>query len=234
MSILPSGIKTDFADGENGWGAAVNKNWKLTDALLSRRALDKDLATPPATPLLADCYIVAAAATGAWNGFDNYVAIWDGLVWQMVAPQSGWRWHVVDESKSYVYSGSAWVSQFTVGTVYAANCINDAGVLTFQSKTTGTANIAQRLQAGTETALTTVFATSKTDGALPRVSCYGTIELNYANVGTSTTTTVGLYTGTGSPEGNLSARPGSMYLNRSGGKPYYKDSGTGNTGWLQL
>ena len=41
--------------------------------------------------------------------------------------------------------------------------------------------------------------------------------------------------GIGSPEGILSAGPGSMYTNRSGGTGitlYVKESGTGNTGWV--
>lgn len=41
--------------------------------------------------------------------------------------------------------------------------------------------------------------------------------------------------GNGSPEGNVTANPGSIYLNRSGGAGvsiYVKESGTGNTGWV--
>jgi hypothetical protein len=46
-----------------------------------------------------------------------------------------------------------------------------------------------------------------------------------------------LYYGTGSPEGNLAASPGSIYQNLSGGTGttiYYKASGTGNTGWQAI
>jgi len=45
----------------------------------------------------------------------------------------------------------------------------------------------------------------------------------------------GLFNGTGSPEGVLAARTGSMYLDRNGGASttlYVKESGTGNTGWV--
>jgi hypothetical protein len=45
----------------------------------------------------------------------------------------------------------------------------------------------------------------------------------------------GLYTGTGSPQGVLSANPGSLYVNLSGGASttlYVKESGGGNTGWV--
>jgi hypothetical protein len=43
------------------------------------------------------------------------------------------------------------------------------------------------------------------------------------------------YDGTGSPEGVVTARPGSIYLNKSGGASttlYVKESGTSNTGWV--
>jgi len=40
--------------------------------------------------------------------------------------------------------------------------------------------------------------------------------------------------GAGSPEGVVTANPGSIYLNSSGGPPYYKNTGTGNTGWVLM
>lgn len=40
--------------------------------------------------------------------------------------------------------------------------------------------------------------------------------------------------GAGSPEGGVTADPGSIYINSSGGPPYYKNTGTGNTGWVLM
>jgi len=51
----------------------------------------------------------------------------------------------------------------------------------------------------------------------------------------STTTSPGIYQNAGSPEGVVTARPGSLCLNSSGGAGvslYVKESGTGNTGWV--
>ena len=48
---------------------------------------------------------------------------------------------------------------------------------------------------------------------------------------------VNMWQGTGSPEGAVTARVGSTYQNRSGGANttfWYKESGTGNTGWIPL
>lgn len=54
------------------------------------------------------------------------------------------------------------------------------------------------------------------------------------NLGTSSTNGVLIQSGTGSPEGVLTARQGSLYLRMDGGagtSMYVKESGTGNTGW---
>lgn len=51
---------------------------------------------------------------------------------------------------------------------------------------------------------------------------------------TSASGEVGLFYGSGSPEGVVTASPGSTYQDFSGGDIYVKDSGTGNTGWRVL
>ncbi len=43
----------------------------------------------------------------------------------------------------------------------------------------------------------------------------------------------GVYSGDGTPEGNQTAAPGSLYLDDDG-DIWYKKTGTGNTGWVQL
>lgn len=40
--------------------------------------------------------------------------------------------------------------------------------------------------------------------------------------------------GTGSPEGVVTASPGATYLDTSSNSLWAKNSGTGNTGWVQL
>ena len=48
----------------------------------------------------------------------------------------------------------------------------------------------------------------------------------------SSVTELSIKRGAGNPEGVVTANPGSIYLNSSGGPPYYKNTGTGNTGWV--
>ena len=63
----------------------------------------------------------------------------------------------------------------------------------------------------------------------------GQIYINSSSVRYYTTTTAFLTSGTGSPSGNVSAPPGSLYTNLNGGAGatlFVKESGSGNTGWI--
>lgn len=61
-------------------------------------------------------------------------------------------------------------------------------------------------------------------------------KIGFSPVNNDFTGTFGaaLYSGSGSPEGVKTANPGSLYLDQNGGPPYYKNSGTGNTGWVLM
>lgn len=62
----------------------------------------------------------------------------------------------------------------------------------------------------------------------------GTIDAKFGGTIAVQGTAAKIYAGTGSPEGVVTASPGSLYLNVSGGNNttlYVKQSGTGNTGW---
>ena len=41
-------------------------------------------------------------------------------------------------------------------------------------------------------------------------------------------------TGIGSPEGVVTANPGTVYFDQAGDSLWLKESGNGNTGWIQL
>jgi hypothetical protein len=46
-------------------------------------------ATPPTAPAPGKCWIVASAATGAWSGLDNKLAMWTTSGWRFLAPPPG-------------------------------------------------------------------------------------------------------------------------------------------------
>ena len=70
---------------------------------------DKDLATPPVSPVKGDRYIVATGGTGAWASQDKNIAWYDGAIWKFDIPVEGWLAYVEDEDKFFKFSGTAWV-----------------------------------------------------------------------------------------------------------------------------
>jgi hypothetical protein len=70
---------------------------------------DKDLLTPPVTPVVGDRYIVGVGTgVGAWLGKNNNIAIW-GTAWTFIVPTTGMSCIVDDENKQYTFNGSIWV-----------------------------------------------------------------------------------------------------------------------------
>lgn len=82
------------------------------DTLVQLSVLDKDLSAPPGSPAEGDCYIVAAAATGAWTGWDGRVARYEDGQWRSYLPGAGggvgWLAWVQDEDAFYVRKSGGW------------------------------------------------------------------------------------------------------------------------------
>ena len=71
---------------------------------------DKDLLTPPGSPVLGDRYIIATGtATGAWVSKNTQIAEWNGTSWDFYVPAVGWTCYVDDEQKMYSWNSTAWV-----------------------------------------------------------------------------------------------------------------------------
>ncbi len=108
-------LKAGYVDHEASWGADLNRNLRILDAIIQLRVADKDLTSPPGSPAGGDAYIVGASPSGAWTSHAQDIAVYqvgDDLTsaWVFVTPKSGWRAYVVDETTVYEYSGSAWVA----------------------------------------------------------------------------------------------------------------------------
>lgn len=86
-----------------------NEALRALDALVQLSVLDRDLATPPGSPVNGQCYIVAASPTGAWEGHALEVAAFQDEAWAFFAPLAGWLAWVADEAQLYAWNGSAWV-----------------------------------------------------------------------------------------------------------------------------
>lgn len=118
MTNARSGLTFDFAQGELGWGEAMNTNLETLARIgfhLTAKAIQS---APPTTQQRADTYIVSATgASGAWASFANMVVVWDGSSWQPFNPSVGIRLFVESSSSFMLFNGSAWEVTLNTGTI---------------------------------------------------------------------------------------------------------------------
>jgi hypothetical protein len=84
-----------------------NEALRILDAIVQLAIIDRGLADPPPSPTEGDRYIVAAGATGAWEGKDNRIAAWQDDGWNFLDPKPGWLAFVLDEAALFSWTGSA-------------------------------------------------------------------------------------------------------------------------------
>lgn len=87
-----------------------NEALAALDRLVQLTVLDRNLASPPTSPVEGARYIVAAAATGAWAGKSNQIAAWVDGIWLFHAPIEGWIAWVADEDVLLVHDGAQWAA----------------------------------------------------------------------------------------------------------------------------
>jgi len=86
----------------------INEALSRIDALLNIGAIDKDLNTPPTTPMAGDAYIISASPTGAWSGKAKQFTYFD-QIWRFIQPKEGMSVWVKDEDKQYIFDGANWL-----------------------------------------------------------------------------------------------------------------------------
>jgi hypothetical protein len=99
-------------DGEDGWGAEVNDNFRRLDLLVAPRVTAIGTDTPPGSPADGDAYVVGGAPTGAWSTHTNKIARWNaagGGVWEFITAREGWRVYDLATSRVSKFTGSSWV-----------------------------------------------------------------------------------------------------------------------------
>jgi len=85
------------------------------DALVQALVESTSLATPPATPLPGEAFIVPAGATGAWAGHGSEIAAWQAEAWQFYDPAPGWQVFDRATQSLRIFSGSDWVPVAAIG-----------------------------------------------------------------------------------------------------------------------
>lgn len=118
MSDTPNLDLPQMAQNTLQPSVSFNEAMQILDALVLLVVQDKDLTAPPATTM-ADAgkrWIVGVAATGAWAGHDNEIAICTAAdLWSFFVPRAEFRARVLDEAKYYRFDGAAWVDDTADG-----------------------------------------------------------------------------------------------------------------------
>ena len=81
---------------------------QVLDVLVAGAVEGLPFASPPATPAIGDCYIVAGSPSGAWAGHAQQLAAYTSGGWRFVAPRDGMSVYVASSGNTAVYHGGSW------------------------------------------------------------------------------------------------------------------------------
>lgn len=109
MTMTPRLALPLLAVGQAQKEVTHNEALLALDRLLHIGVRSRSLVTPPAAPAPGDCYIVPAAATGAWAGQGDRLASHDGFGWVFDAPPLGCLAWLQDEGVFAVFA-SGWLA----------------------------------------------------------------------------------------------------------------------------
>ncbi|WP_158585264.1 DUF2793 domain-containing protein [Oceaniradius stylonematis] len=85
-----------------------NEAIRRLDCLTRLAVIDRTRTEPPPAPADGDRHIVAAPATGAWEGRDGAVAAFQDGTWAFYAPAEGWTAWCTGETGWLHFDGSDW------------------------------------------------------------------------------------------------------------------------------
>ena len=94
------------------------------DALVQPVVESRALATPPATPIEGEAFIVPPAATGAWAAHSDEIAAFQSGAWRFFDPADGWQVFVKADKTHYVFESGSWSPLASLGSGLAKLGIN--------------------------------------------------------------------------------------------------------------
>jgi hypothetical protein len=94
--------------GESGWDTGMDANLKRLGAVVGLSVKDRDLTTPPASPVNGERYLIPAGAAGVWSGKTGQIAVRIANTWEYHAPKIGWLCYIEDEGVLSAYKPSGW------------------------------------------------------------------------------------------------------------------------------
>ena len=91
-----------------------------------KAVIDKDILTPPGSPVAGDRYLINGVGTGAWAGQNYNIATWDGTAWIFAVKRVGMLVWVKDEAKRYSYDAVDTWAILSAGHVFANETLLDS------------------------------------------------------------------------------------------------------------
>lgn len=85
-----------------------NEAVEALDALVQPVVASQSLATPPASPLEGEAFLVPSGALSIWAGHAGEIAAWQAGAWRFFDPAPGWQVYVADERTQYVFDAGDW------------------------------------------------------------------------------------------------------------------------------
>jgi Protein of unknown function (DUF2793) len=85
-----------------------NEAIRTLDCLVQLAVESRGLAAPPPAPVDGTRFVVAASATGDWDGQSGKIAAFQDGAWDFYEPKEGWTAWVADEHTLVIYAASTW------------------------------------------------------------------------------------------------------------------------------
>ncbi|WP_332816868.1 DUF2793 domain-containing protein [Sphingopyxis sp.] len=91
-----------------------NEALTLLDALIHAAVEAGPVAEAPVAPVVGQCWIVGAAATGDWAGRAQAIALWTSGGWRFAVPRGGMQATRLADGARLRFDGSIWVEPATI------------------------------------------------------------------------------------------------------------------------
>ncbi len=109
MTATPRFALPFLAPGQAQKELFHNEALQSLDVLVAAAVEGPPLAAPPASPVVGNCYIVAASPSGAWAGKAQHLAAYTSGGWRFIGPRDGLNAYVKSSGVTAAYRSGAWV-----------------------------------------------------------------------------------------------------------------------------
>ncbi len=92
-----------------------NEALQALDILVQPSVESRTIASPPATPMQGEAWLVPPGAIGSWAGHAHEIAAWQAGAWLFYDPAPGWQVYVKSDRTAYVFDAGEWVPLASLG-----------------------------------------------------------------------------------------------------------------------